>query len=82
MLHECVIKSSRLDLVYFSGNTGESGGELKVECDGGGGGGVGHHNLAPVHQAQVGQGQFQVFLGGCFDAGHRLHVQGLVLPPN
>merc|ERR1719242_2236628 len=25
MLHECVIKSSRLDLVYFSGNTGESG---------------------------------------------------------
>ena len=81
MLYECDQVFSVLDLVDFSGNTGESG-ELEVECDGGGSGGVSHHNLASIHQAQVGQGQLQVFLGGGLDAGHGLHVQGLVLPPN
>ena len=82
MLHECDQVFSVLDLVYFSGGNTEELGKLEVERDGGGGGGVRHHNLTSVYQAQVGQGELQVFLGGRLDARHGLHVQGLVLPPN
>ena len=73
MLHECdqvfSVGFGMFQWKYWQPVAG-SGGELEVEGDGGGSGGVGHHDLAPLHQSKLGKGEFQVLPRGLLDAGH------------